>query len=50
MIEIYQDAELRDKLVEEGRREVDERFNVERVAKDTEDLMNSLAMLKYRKY
>lgn len=50
VVEIYRDAELRDKLVEEGRREVDERFNVERVAKDTEDLMNSLAMLKYRKY
>ena len=32
VIEIYQDAELRDKLVEGGRREVDERFNVERVA------------------
>ena len=49
VVEIYRDAELRDKLVEEGRREVDERFNVERVAGDTEDLIDGLLMLKYRK-
>lgn len=43
VIEIYRDVELRDKLVEEGRREVDERFNVERVAGEHERLFGRLA-------
>ena len=43
VIEIYRDAELRDKLVEEGRREVDERFNVDRVASEHERLFGRLA-------
>ena len=38
VIEIYRDAELRDKLVEEGRREVEERFNIERVVGEHERL------------
>ena len=42
VVEIYRDAELRDKLVEEGRREVDERFNVERVAGEHQRLFEKL--------
>ena len=38
VIEIYQDENLKKKLVSEGKREVAERFNVKRVAKEHERL------------
>lgn len=38
VVEIYQDENLKKKLVSEGKREVTERFNVKRVAKEHERL------------
>lgn len=42
VIEIYRDAGLKDKLIKEGNKAVDERFNVARVAKETEKLFYNI--------